>query len=143
VVGSLVGLVLAGVRAVPLVRRRRSAASGERPAVAQVLTATGEAALAAAAAESLADLRVAGDVRREIIACYVQMERALRRAGLARRPSEAPLEYLGRVLMPVAPAAGRSLTELFERAAFSVEPLGVSERERAIDALKALRSATS
>jgi hypothetical protein len=133
VAGSLVCLVLLVRGMVLLVRWRRSAAVGEE---------SGEDALAAAALESLDDLRAEGDVRRAIIACYARMERALAAVGASRRPAEAPLEYLRRVLMSLAPAPGSRLTELFERAAFSVEPMGVPERERAIAALEALRAAS-
>jgi Domain of unknown function (DUF4129) len=131
--GSLVGLVLLVGGAVLLVRWRRAGPVGEESA---------EEALAAAAVESLDDLRAEGDVRRAIIACYARMERALTAVGASRRPAEAPVEYLRRVLMSFAPAPGRRLTELFERAAFSIEPMGVPERERAIAALEALRAAT-
>jgi hypothetical protein len=131
--GSLVCLVLLVGGAVLLVRRRRSGPVGEEGA--------GDA-LAAAAVESLDDLRAEGDVRRAIIACYARMERALAAVGESRRPAEAPLEYLRRVLVSLAPAPASRLTELFERAAFSVEPMGVPERERAIAALEALRAAT-
>lgn len=129
---SLVGLVLLVGGLVWLVRRRRSGRVGEEST---------EEALAAAAVESLDDLRAEGDVRRAIIACYARMERALAAVGASRRPAEAPLEYLRRVLVSLAPAPGSRLTELFERAAFSVEPMGVPERERAIAALEALRAA--
>lgn len=130
---SLAGLLLLVGGVVLLVRQRRSAAVGEESA---------EEALAAVAVESLDDLRAEGDVRRAIIACYARMERALAAVGASRRPAEAPLEYLRRVLTSVAPTPGSRLTELFERAAFSVEPMGVPERERAIAALEALRAAT-
>ena len=43
------------------------------------------------------------------------------RNGIRRRPSDAPLEYLNRVLgeLSVSPASVRRLTQLFERAKFS------------------------
>jgi hypothetical protein len=130
---SLIGLVLLvwGVLLL-LVRRRRSGAVGGESA---------EDALAVAAVESLDDLRAEGDVRRAIIACYARMEQALAVVGASRRPAEAPLEYLRRVLVSFAPVPGSRLTELFERAAFSVEPMGVPEREGAIAALEALQAA--
>jgi hypothetical protein len=130
--GGLIGLVLLVGGVVLVVRWRRSAPVGEESA---------EEALAAAAVESLDDLHAEGDVRRAIILCYARMERALLGAGFGRRPSEAPLEYLRRVLMSFAPEPGSRLTGLFERAAFSIEPMGVLERERAIAALEALRQA--
>jgi hypothetical protein len=70
------------------------------------------------------------------------MERSLARAGKARRPSEAPFEYLARVLVSVAPAGGRVLTDLYERAMFSTQPLSDRDRDRAVEALEALRHAT-
>ena len=48
--------------------------------------------------ESLDDLRNEPDLRRAIIAAYARMEAALAGVGLARRPSEAPLEYMERAL---------------------------------------------
>ena len=131
--GSLVVVVLLVGGAVLLVRKRggRSEEPGAEEPFAVVL------------AESLDDLRAEQDVRRAIIACYARMERALARVGRGRRPAEAPLEFLRRVLVSVAPAAGGSLTDLFERAAFSLEPMGAAERERAIAALEALRGAGS
>jgi hypothetical protein len=91
--------------------------------------------------ESLDDLRRERDVRCAIIACYARMERALQRSGSPRRLSEAPFEYLARILqrVPGGGLAANVLTELFERAKFSVEPLGEREKQRAIAALEELR----
>src|SRR5262249_40999955 len=49
--------------------------------------------------ESLDDLRSEPDPRKAVIAAYARAERTLERHGLPRRPSEAPLEYLSRVLL--------------------------------------------
>jgi len=94
---------------------------------------------------SLDDLRRERDVRRAIIACYARMERALGRAGSARRPAEAPFEYLVRILERVTAnsRAARALTELFERAKFSTEPMGEREKQEAIAALEQLRAEVS
>ena len=48
--------------------------------------------------ETLDDLRAEADPRRAVIAAYARMERALAAYGLPRRPSEAPDEYLQRIL---------------------------------------------
>lgn len=95
--------------------------------------------------ESLEDLRRERDVRRAIIACYARMERALERVGSGRRPSEAPLEYLARILERLAAGASAAgaLTELFERAKFSVEAMGEREKRKAIGALELLRTEMS
>ena len=93
--------------------------------------------------ESIDDLRREQDVRRAIIACYARMERALARAGASRRAYETPFEYLARVLEHVAREPGRVLTDLFERAKFSTEPMGERDKEQAIAALEALRDASA
>jgi hypothetical protein len=100
-----------------------------------------EVPMSRAVDDSIDDLRRERDVRRAIIASYARMERALARSGAARRVQEAPFEYLNRILGQVsgAGAAVRALTELFEQAKFSVEPMGVPEKERAIAALEELR----
>jgi hypothetical protein len=130
--GLIVLLVVAGALAVVL--RRHQGTEGEPEA-------TRDHNVLEALDESLDDLRRERDVRRAIIACYARMERALERSGAARRMQETPFEYLARVLGRVAGAslAMRALTELFERAEFSVEPLGLAEKERAIAALEQLR----
>jgi hypothetical protein len=104
-----------------------------------------EDAVLQAVDESLDDLRGEPDVRRAIIACYARMERALERAGSARRPAEAPFEYLVRVLERITAngRAARALTELFERAKFSLEPMGEPEKQQAIGALELLRAEVS
>jgi len=102
-----------------------------------------EDAIALAVDHSLDDLRRERDVRRAIIACYARMERALALGGAGRRAHEAPFEFLARVLERVAREPGWALTELFERAKFSREPMGAAEKERAITALEALRSQVS
>ena len=99
------------------------------------------AAVARALDDSLDDLRDDPDIRRAIIAAYARMERALAGAGLARRPAEAPYEYLTRALTELdagAGAAGR-LTDLFERAKFSHHEPAERMRSDAIDALVAVR----
>jgi uncharacterized protein DUF4129 len=98
-------------------------------------------ALAAALDESLDDLRADPDLRRAIIAAYARMETALGAAGLARRPSEAPLEYLERALLALDASADavRRLTDLFVWARFSHHEPEPSMRDEAVDALVAVR----
>ena len=68
--------------------------------------------LAAAMDESLDDLRAEPDPRRAVIAAYARLERVLAGHRLPRRPAEAPLEYLARMLddLSVRPEAARRLT---------------------------------
>ena len=149
VAGSLVGLALLVGGVVLVVRRRRPVAVGELPTEAlaaaeeDALAEAEEETLAVAAAQWMDDLRAKGDVRRAIIACYGQMERALAGVGTARQPAETPFEYLARVLEAVAAGPARVLTELYERAMFSLEPMGEREKEQAMEALESLRRAAA
>jgi hypothetical protein len=91
--------------------------------------------------DTLADLFAETDPRRAIIAAYARVERLFDTYGLPRDPSEAPLEYLDRVL-PALRASGsalRRLTALFEWAKFSAHDVDHSMRDEAIEALVAVR----
>jgi hypothetical protein len=98
-------------------------------------------ALTAALDESIDDLRADPDLRRAIVAAYARMEAALAVAGIPRRPSEAPLEYLERALLTLDASAEavRKLTDLFEWARFSQHEPEPSMRDDAVDALVAVR----
>jgi hypothetical protein len=91
--------------------------------------------------ETLDDLRAQRDPRRAVIAAYARMERSLGSYGLPRRPWEAPLEYMARVLTEVTSsgAAVRRLTALFERARFSEHAIDKAMKEDAIAAVAAVR----
>jgi len=99
------------------------------------------AAVARAVDDSLDDLRNDPNIRRAIIAAYARMERALAAAGIARRPAEAPFEYLARSLVELetGAAAAHRLTDLFERAKFSHHEPAERMRDDAIDALVTVR----
>ena len=98
-------------------------------------------AVSAALDFSLDDLRNEPDLRRAIIAAYARMERALAVGGIARRPSEAPFEYLARALrgLDTSGASVSRLTALFEWAKFSQHEPGPEMRDEAIEALVAVR----
>jgi hypothetical protein len=91
--------------------------------------------------ETIDDLRLERDRRRAVIAAYARMERLLGAYGVPRLPSEAPLEYLERVLLELD--AGErpveTLTGLFQEAKFSKHELELGDRDRAIDALVEIR----
>lgn len=91
--------------------------------------------------DTLDDLHRERDPRRAVIAAYARMERSLGSYGLQRRPAEAPLEYLGRVLAELtgSGAAARRLTRLFERAKFSEHSIDLRMKEDAIAAVIAVR----
>ena len=98
-------------------------------------------ALARALDDSLDDLRSDPDLRRAIIAAYARMERAFEAVALARRPAEAPFEYVERVLesLDASAVSARRLTVLFEWAKFSQHEPEPAMRDEAIDALVAVR----
>ncbi len=100
-----------------------------------------ELALADVLDETLDDLRAETDPRRAVIATYTRMERALGAAGLPRLPTEAPEEYLGRILdaVVVTPLLARRLTDLFALARFSVHDVDLEMKEQAIDTLVRVR----
>jgi uncharacterized protein DUF4129 len=91
--------------------------------------------------ETLDDLRNEADPRKAVIAAYARMERILGAHGLPRRPSEAPQEYLERVLVDlrVTRKSVERLTELFARAKFSQHDVDPQMKDDAIEALVALR----
>jgi hypothetical protein len=91
--------------------------------------------------DTLDDLHAQKDPRAAIIAAYARMERLFGAAGVARHPSEAPLEYLERALGELrasGTALGR-LTGLFQRAKFSAHEVSESMRAEAIEALTQVR----
>jgi hypothetical protein len=100
------------------------------------------ALVAAGARDAIDAIAIPADPRAAVLAAYARMEAALADAGLARRASEAPREYLSRLADGLgggrAPAA--RLTGLFERARFSTHPIGEDVRSDALDALAALRA---
>ncbi len=98
-------------------------------------------ALAEILDDTLDDLRAEKDPRKAVIAAYSRMERSLASFGLPRRPFEAPVEYLARVLdeLQSGSPAARRLTHLFERAKFSQHAIDSGMKEEAIDAVVTLR----
>ena len=120
--------ILAGVAALVL-RRGRAPAGAPEPAAA------GEAVQAAIAA-----LEAGADPRGAVIAAYAAMQRTLAAHGLVRLPSEAPREFLRRVLVAnrAAEEDAGTLTGLFEEARFSTHPISERTRDRALSALRSL-----
>lgn len=119
---SIAGMLIRGNKHV----RREVAA---RKALAEILD------------DTLDDLRAEKDPRKAVIAAYSRMERSLASFGLPRRPFEAPVEYLGRVLEELrsGSSAARRLTHLFERAKFSQHSIDAAMKDEAIDAVVTLR----
>ena len=137
VAGITVALILLAVGAWWYAGRVRKRARGELQSPEDQLATE----LAAAMDESLWDLRAEQDPRRAVIAAYARLERVLAAHRLPRRPAEAPLEYLARMLsdLSVSPDAARRLTDLFERAKFSQHAVRAEMKEEAITALETVR----
>jgi uncharacterized protein DUF4129 len=127
------GAVVAfGALGVAMLRRRPLLPDGEA-ALSDELSALFD--------ETLHDLRAETDPRRAVIGSYARMERILGRRGLPRRPSEAPHEYVARVLEDLVASGSsvRRLTRLFERARFSPHDVDPQMKEEAITAVAAVR----
>lgn len=94
-----------------------------------------------AAGRALVDMATEPDPRRAILKAYAALEGGAVVKERTRAPSEAPLEYLDRLLdtgVPARPAA--RLTALFESARFSNHVMASEDRDEAIGALEDLRS---
>jgi hypothetical protein len=131
VFGSLV-VGLGGALAFLALRRRRE----------EVEQAPVRETLAEVLGETLDDLRNEPDPRKAVIGAYAKMERTLAARGFPRQESEAPLEYLGRILGIVEGSghSARRLTRLFERARFSPHDVDQKMKDDAIDSLVGLRA---
>jgi Domain of unknown function (DUF4129) len=131
VIGSLV-VGLGGAMAFMALRRRREEV--ERTPVRETL--------AEVLSDTLDDLRRERDPRKAVIGAYVKMERTLAARGFPRRESEAPLEYLGRILGIIEGSghSARRLTRLFERARFSPHEIDQKMKDDAIESLVGLRA---
>lgn len=133
-------LVVSGVAAATIAAFALSARARRRALGGDDLGSLAEA-LADVLEETLDDLRAERDPRRAVIAAYARLERTLAASGLPRRPSEAPLEYLERVLgeLSVTAPSVRRLTLLFERAKFSQHEIGPQMKDEAIAALQTVQ----
>jgi len=136
-VGVLVGtaVVVATVALLLILRAR----SGTIPAAEGV---NDEGPSPMAAVDAAADaLEAEPDPRRAVIAAYATMERLLTHAGSPRREADAPTEHLTRslVLLGASGEAARRLTDLFERARFSIHVIDEPVRQAAFEALAAVR----
>jgi hypothetical protein len=98
-------------------------------------------AVALALDDALDDLRAERDPRAAVIVAYARLERVLAAHGLGREPSEAPQEYLNRILPRLELERGsvRRLTDLFMRAKFSAHEVDDRMKDDAIEALTTVR----
>lgn len=134
VLACLVVALVAGLVAAVLFR-------GARP-VGIVQAHSSQDEVTAILDEGLGALLAELDPRKAVIRAYVAMERAMARRGWARRPHEAPTEYLARVL-GVAPSRAKDLDELvslYEFARFSEHIVTPAMRDAAVDSVRRLRA---
>ena len=98
-------------------------------------------AVAVALDDALDDLRAEKDPRNAVIRAYARLERVLAAHELGRKRSEAPQEYLNRILPRLELERGsvRRLTDLFLRAKFSPHEVDAGMKEEAIEALTIVR----
>jgi hypothetical protein len=129
----VVGLAASAVAAYVIAQRRASRSARSEETLAEELAVVLD--------DTLDDLRAESDPRRAVIAAYARLERVLAAHDAARRGSETPDEYLGRVLAELAidAKAIRRLTDLFSRAKFSQHAVDIEMKEEAIDALERVR----
>ena len=132
------GILVAGAAAVLLIFRSKRSRPGPTPGGADLDVVVGRAAEL-----SLGDLRRERDPRRAILAAYARMEGLFAGAGLRRRRSDTPSEYLVDILhaSSAPPGALLDLTLLFEEARFSSHEMSESDRDEAISALAQISGA--
>lgn len=132
--GGLVVAALVVATATPVARRRLAARTKNVEPETQTVTRVLD--------ESIDDLRAEPSPRRAVIAAYARMERGLAARGHGRRASDTPLEYLARVLADLGAERERvrRLAALFERAKFSLHPVGAEAKNEAIECLVAIRA---
>jgi hypothetical protein len=130
---AMIALIMLAAFVATVMRRRGLEALHARRTI--------EEALAQVMDDALDDIRSERDPRKAIIAAYARMEKLLAGFGRARAPAEAPFEYLARVLLElrVSRHPVEALTELFERAKFSIHALDGEDKGRAIEALESVR----
>ncbi len=102
----------------------------------------GPSAAGAAVKAAIDALEADPEPRRAVIAAYAAMQRTLAGHGLVRSRSEAPREFLSRVLLTgrATEREAATLTGLFEEARFSTHPIPEQARGRALAALGSLRA---
>jgi hypothetical protein len=91
--------------------------------------------------ETVDDLYTNPDLRGAIVAAYARMEKLFAARGIARDPSETPMEFLARAVgdLRASGAALGRLTGLFQWAKFSTHEVDRPMRDEAIQALTEVR----
>ncbi|MQM27510.1 DUF4129 domain-containing protein [Glycomyces albidus] len=95
-----------------------------------------------AIASALAEMDLGADARAAIIACWVHFERAAETVGIERDASDTPADLVRKLLSrhDLDGSALNRLTEAYLRARYSTHEVVEADRDRARDALVALRT---
>lgn len=117
---------------------RRAQPTGPDPEALEALELPDELAAAAGAARTR--LVESGEPRNAIVACWLSLEDAAARAGLARQPAETSVEFTARVLarFSVEYAAVETLSGLYREARFSRHSMTEAQRQRAAASLRSI-----
>ncbi|MEJ7563015.1 MAG: DUF4129 domain-containing protein [Ilumatobacteraceae bacterium] len=142
-IAIVVGLAVALLVASAVARSLRNRARGDETEIAEEAAIEAEPeiddeAVDAAIESSIETLLGHPDPRIAVTAAYAVLLDALAEAGFGRLSYETPQAHLARCLLGlrVAPRPMRELLVLFEIAKFSNHPVGESERQRALAALR-------
>ncbi|MEU6246269.1 DUF4129 domain-containing protein [Glycomyces sp. NPDC047010] len=95
-----------------------------------------------AIASALQEMDLGTDARSAIMACWIHFERAAEGVGIERDASDTPADLVRKLLLrhDLDGAALNRLTEAYLRARYSPHDVGEADRDRARDALVALRA---
>jgi hypothetical protein len=95
-----------------------------------------------AIASAIAEMDLGTDARAAIIACWVHFERAAESVGIERDSSDTPADLVRKLLSrhDLDGSALNRLTEAYLLARYSTHEVGEADRDRARDALVALRT---
>lgn len=147
IAAALITVVMLAVTVIAVVAavqwwRRREPVTTEDP-VAPVSVPVTAPIVADADAEVYRSALVTGSPRNGIVACWVELEHALARAGMAASPSDSPAEFVTRALREhaVPEDAVIELADAYREARFSRHDLGEDERARAAQALSVVDAA--
>lgn len=142
-------VVVCAVAVLYLLSKQKLTALSRRPSIrfrrtpqVDITTDSDDAEVIAEIARDLIDELNAGDNPRHAIQrAYAAVESGFGSDEFARRPAETPLRYLDRIFGRHQDIRGAlaELTELFQRARFSADPVDETMRSEAVDALSEIR----
>lgn len=129
-----VAILLLGGLTRLLSRRQEPAAEPDEEELRALLEATSE--------QRRENIRVIGEPRNAVVACWIALEDAVERTGLTRDPAKTSTEFTAAVLerWDVPPPVIQRLASAFRAARFSEHPVSESQRDDAITALERINA---